>query len=82
MSFVCACVRARSAHSTVPMQRQGATPVEINGFHMSSLCVLIHQLCTALSQMPGLSTQSDLNRLAAWKKLLVRCTSTAGVDSL
>lgn len=52
--FVC-------AHLTV------ATPLEINGFHMLSLGVLIHQLYVALSQKPGLSTQLDLNVLAAQK---------------
>lgn len=58
--FVC-------AHLTVAMQRQRKTPLEINGFHMLSLGVLIHQLYVALSQKPGLSTQLDLNRLAAQK---------------
>ena len=32
---------------------------------MLCLYALIHQLCMVLSQKPGLSTQFDLNRLAA-----------------
>ena len=61
--FVCVSVCARVCAAAETAQ----TPLEINGFHMLCPCALIHQLYTALSQKPGLSTQFDLNRLAAQK---------------
>lgn len=43
------------------------TPLEINGFHMLCLCVLIHQLYTVLCQKPELGAQFDLNIVPAQK---------------